>query len=462
MDRHGSRRGLRVHPALTYRGAAMVWRRWDSLFTRLLLVQVLLATTLTVVYARLFYVERNAAVARLVAERWAPTLHQATGWPEGAPGALRALQRSDVQPAGAQGSRLAAPRVTALRNELRGAGVPVENAVVARSPGATNLVVWLQIPSPDGSKAWYGLDDEALLPRIPGGPLLAVALACALTVGVSWLFTRGLARPLNRLNARIRSHRPGDPVAVVASVDGPAPEVVAIELAYAELLQRFERYERERALLLAGVSHDLRSPLSRIRLAAGLLPEEPALAPWRDAIVRNTLALDRLIESFLDHVRAGELALDQTVDVGAIARSAAVAAGRSADELAVVAPEALLLPHVHPLLLERLIANLLDNAFKHGRAPVELRIEACGVRVVVEVSDAGPGIPDDQREVLLQAFARGDAARGTSGTGLGLTIVARVVARMGGTLVFDRRNGRHVVRVELLRHVATTAVQHEK
>ena len=64
--------------------------------------------------------------------------------------------------------------------------------------------------------------------------------------------------------------------------------------AYDELLQRFERHERERALLLAGVSHDLRSPLARIRMAAGLLPEEPASAHWREAIVRNTQVADRL------------------------------------------------------------------------------------------------------------------------------------------------------------------------
>jgi signal transduction histidine kinase len=68
---------------------------------------------------------------------------------------------------------------------------------------------------------------------------------------------------------------------------------------------------------------------------------------------------------------------------------------------------------------------------------------------LVEVSDAGSGLPDARREALLQAFARGDSARGTPGTGLGLAIVARTVARMGGTLAFERREGRHVVSVLL-------------
>jgi two-component system, OmpR family, osmolarity sensor histidine kinase EnvZ len=435
---------------------AMIWRRipWvrlDSLFTRLLLVQVLLAITLMASYAMLFYVERNAAVARLVAERWAPTLRQAAGWPEGEPGSIRKLQRSPAPPIDVRRPLFTAPRLAALNDELRRLGVPVQNTLVDRSSSANSPVLWLQLLSPDGSTVWLGLSDDALLPRIPGGLALAVLLACVLTAGVSWVFTRGLTRPLNRLNARIRSHQPGEPAAASTAIDSPTPEVAAIESAYAELLRRLEGHERERALLLAGVSHDLRGPLARIRLAAGLLPEESESAPWRDAIVRNTLAVDRLIESFLDHVRAGELALDQEADVAAIARGAAVAAGRGADELTVIAPEALPLRHTHPLLLERLIANLLDNAFKHGRAPVELRIEARRALVVIEVSDAGAGVPDEQREQLLQAFARGDAARNTSGTGLGLTIVARVVTRMGGTLAFDRRNGRHVVCVELPR-----------
>ena len=425
------------------------WRRLDSLFTRLLLVQVLLAITLMTGYAMLFYVERNAAVARLVAERWAPALRAAAGMPDGSPDAVRDVRRSDTPPAGILRPPLEAPRMAALNDELRRLGVPVQSSLIERSTSAARSMLWLQVRSPDGSTAWLGLSDDALLPRIPGGLALAVLLACILTAGVSWIFTRGLTRPLNRLNARIRSHRPGEPTAASTPVHSPTPEVAAIEVAYAELLRRLEVHERERVLLLAGVSHDLRGPLTRIRLAAGLLPEESESAPWRDAIVRNTLAVDRLIESFLDHVRAGELALDQAADLAAIARSTADATGHGTDELTVLTPDALPMHRTHPLLLERLIANLLDNAFKHGCAPVELRIEVHAALAVIEVGDAGTGVPDDQRESLLQAFARGDTARNASGTGLGLTIVARVVTRMGGALVFDRRDGRHIVRVEL-------------
>jgi two-component system, OmpR family, osmolarity sensor histidine kinase EnvZ len=270
-----------------------------------------------------------------------------------------------------------------------------------------------------------------------------------LLVLVSWYFTRRLTRPLEQLRANMLSHRPGEPAGGPAAITGASPEVAAIAQAYGDLLQRLERHERERALLLAGVSHDLRSPLARIRMAAGLLPEEAASAPWRDAIVRNTQVADRLIESFLDHVRAGELALDQQADLAALARSAAAATGHPPEQLQVEAPDALPLGRTHPLLIERLVANLLDNAFKHGRAPVRLSVRPEAPHAVLEVSDAGSGMPATQRESLMQAFSRGDAARGKPGTGLGLAIVARVVARMDGTIHFVQRDGRHVVRVAL-------------
>ncbi|MFT3954048.1 MAG: ATP-binding protein [Piscinibacter sp.] len=423
--------------------------RADSLFARLLLLQVLVAVMLVAVFGLLVYIERNVAVARLVGERWAPTLRHAAGLPPSEAGADagRTLLRSEVRPAGSWRPPLAAPRLVALDEELSRRGLVVRDAVIAR--GASGPVLWLQLHRADGSLGWFGMADVALLPRLPGRLAVALLVSAALLVAVSWYFTRRLTRPLEALRTRMQSQRPGEPTRSREGIAGATPEIAAIETAYEDLLARFERHERERALLLAGVSHDLRSPLARIRMAAGLLRDDAADARWREAIVRNTEVADRLIGSFLDHVRAGELSLDQNADLAAEARAAAAACGHGADELQVEAPQALPLPRSHPLLLERLVANLLDNAFKHGRAPVRLVVRSAAGQAIVEVSDAGAGVPEAQRETLLQAFARGDAARGTPGTGLGLAIVARVVARMGGTLGFDRVDGRHVVRVTL-------------
>jgi two-component system osmolarity sensor histidine kinase EnvZ len=288
----------------------------------------------------------------------------------------------------------------------------------------------------------------ALLPNVPRRLLIAVLIAALLMVSVSWVFTRRLTRPLEQLRSRMQTHRPGEPVSGTAS-HGATPEVVAIELAYAQLLHGLERHERERALMLAGVSHDLRSPLARIRMAASLLPDDPALTARREVIVRNTQVADRLIGSFLDHLRAGELALDERVDLAAIARQVVAATEHDPPKLEVEVPDTLWLSGSSGLLLERLLANLIDNALRHGRAPVRLRIEAQADQTLVEVSDAGEGIPESQRLVVLQAFARGDVSRSQPGTGLGLAIVARVVERMGGTIGFELAEGLHRVQVSL-------------
>jgi len=426
----------------------MAMRRPRSLFARLLVLQLGVVVVLMGVFGLVVHVERNVAVARLVAERWAPALRHAAGWPGSAPDPARALMRPDTPPEPRLLPPFLAPRMAALRDELRRRGVVVDDATLTRTEYA--VVLWLRVRSPDGAGTWLGLADAALLPGISGRFLGTLLLAVVFLAGVSWVFTRRLTRPLESLRERMGSYRPGEPVPPPVAA-AATPEVAAIERAFAGLLQRFEQHERERGLLLAGVSHDLRGPLTRIRTAADLLPADAASAPWREAIVRNTLAADRLIEGFLDHVRAGELALDQTVDLAALARHAAAATGQGPDTLTVVAPPALLLASSHPLLIERLIANLLDNAFKHGRAPVELQVREEGARAVVEVLDHGPGLPPGQQAQLVQAFARGDAARGSPGTGLGLAIVARVVERMGGTLSFAPRGERHGVRVELPR-----------
>lgn len=424
--------------------------RWNSLFARLLLLQAGVAVALLLVFAVVVYAERNVVVARLVAERWAPALQHAAGLP-GAPATPdRTLLRAEQRPEASWRPARSLPRLAALADELARHGVHFDDAVISR--GAAGATLWLQLRAADGRLAWFGIADIALLPRLPGRVLLAVLISAVLLVAVSWFFTRRLTRPLEQLRSRMLSHQPGQHAPRAeesASTAEASPEIAAIASAYDELLQRYQRHERERALLLAGVSHDLRSPLARIRMAAGLLPDDPATAPWREAIERNTDVADRLIGSFLDHVRAGELPLDQRADLAAIARSVAAQAGRGGEEPVVDAPPSLVRECCHPLLIERLLANLVDNAFKHGRAPVALAVHAQGAGVSIEVSDAGDGLPQARREALTEAFARGDAARATPGTGLGLAIVARIAARLGGTLAFERRDGRHTARVTL-------------
>ncbi len=427
--------------------------RWNSLFLRLLVAQAVTAFALVTLFAALFYVERNRTVARLVAERWAPALRAAqTGE---APASVQPLQpayRSTELPALSISGHQRSPRMSELAQALTARGVDVQEMAFSR--GRPNPVVWIAVQPPRGERVWLGFVDDLVEPRLPLRLLAGLALGIAAVAAVSWFVARRVAGPLERLRNRMQRHAPDAIDAADSELAlGAAAEITAIEKAWREMRERLAHHERERRLLLAGVSHDLRSPLARIRIAADLLPEDAAVAARREVILRNVTVADVLIESFLDHVRAGELPLDQTVDVAAVARDVAGRLARPPHELRLDVAASAPLRHCNRMLVERVLQNLLDNAFKHGRVPVCLRVReaADGMALAIDVEDAGPGIAPGQRQPLMQAFARGDASRGTPGTGLGLAVVQRTVARLGGSIAFETSGVVHRVRVELPR-----------
>ena len=419
-----------------------------TLFRRLVVAQTIGAFALLLVFAGVFYAERNRTVAKLTAERWAPALRAAAGYGAAVSGgpAATEVRVSDARPAGAIPSTRWAPRIVTLRSTLREAGVPAGDVAFTR--GVPHAVTWIEVTGPDGRTRWLGLQDDVVESYVFQRLLLALVLGLAIVSVASWTLARRLTGPLEALRRRIESHDAGTPPA--APGDGePTLEIAAIESAWLALADRLAHQESERSLLLAGVSHDLRSPLARIRMAAELLPETPDVAARRGTIVRNVDVADRLIASFLDYVRASELPLTATVDVAALARRLLETRDEPADALALAAPGRLDVPRAHELLLERLLANLVDNAMRHGKPPVLLRLSADGGDAVLDVEDHGPGIAPEAQARLTQAFARGDASRGTAGTGLGLAIVQQIVRRMGGTLSFERVGTASCVRVRL-------------
>ena len=378
---------------------------------RLMAVQLLTMLGLVLVLMGLFHFERSLTVSRLAASAWLPALRQALDRGSVPPPAVpqRATRPDDAFTLPRGG-----PRTEVLREALARGGVRVGDMALER--GGDPGTLWLEVlPAPGAAPRWFGFPDplvEAGLPwRLLGLVLALLLLAAAASL---WL-------------------------------------MVAMRRAWRATQQQLQRHEQERALMLAGISHDLRSPLARIRLAAGLLPEGPDTTPRREAIERNVQVADRLIESFLDHARASALPLDEVVDLVPLAERVLARLDAAAPAMPLEAPPRLLLPRAHPLLVERLIGNLVENALQHGAPPWRLRLAEAGDAVLVEVEDAGPGIVPAEREALQRAFARGDASRGRPGAGLGLAVVRQGVERLGGRVEFELGGGCHVVRLRLPR-----------
>ena len=436
----------------------MLPARFDSLFVRLLLAQLVLVFSCVVIFGWFVMAERNSLQMPQFAEVWAPALTAAAARPPSIDttpvlGLPAGNQRHAGPPTGARVEVSGWPAGKALREALAARGVVVDQIWFAVPDGKFSM--WVHVPSPTGPGAWISGYVPSILPRWTTRTTLTFTLLLIVVAAVSWNFARRVTRPLDRLRQRMQAHalagtEPAQPP--LASLNhGAPPELIEMDAAYTQLAQRLKRNERERALLLAGVSHDLRSPLSRIRLAAEMLPESADNRDGVDSITRNVDHADRLIGSFLEFVRAStlDLDLDHEVDLAATARQAVASFERPTQELRLQAPDRLALRRAPGLLVDRLIVNLIDNALKHGRTPVLVELLIDGADAVIRVTDAGAGLPPGEAQHLLQAFARGDASRGVPGFGLGLAIAHQVVTRLGGSLTFSHGSAGHRVQVSL-------------
>ena len=262
-----------------------------------------------------------------------------------------------------------------------------------------------------------------------GGIVLLLALLGA------FFIARQVAQPLQRLARAARQLGRG--VNPLPLPEQGAPEVVAVSAAFNQMSADLTANERERALVLAGISHDLRTPLARVRLAADLCADESL----RCGLILDVAQMDAVIRQFLDYARLDENEAAVLTDVGAlvgeVAQSFATAAKFINLELQAVPPFA-----VRPWLLKRALANLLDNALKYGGGDITVQLTQQADKVVLAVLDKGAGIPDEQLESIKRPFVRLDAARGdVAGSGLGLAIVERAARLHGGEFHLEQREG---------------------
>jgi len=272
-----------------------------------------------------------------------------------------------------------------------------------------------------------------------------VVLLLALTGAV--LIVARINQPLRELTRAAAQMGQGRVPAPVAEA-GP-DEIRTLARAFNQMAADLKQLDDERALLLAGVSHDLRTPLSRIRLGLEMLGsgEDRAL---KAGLVQDIEDIDAAINQFLDFARLADAEPVVTDgDLNAIVRGTIERYVRSDKPVAMKLDALPPLP-LRPRAVQRLLANLIDNALRHGGAPVEVATGHADGRAYVEVLDRGPGIPREEAARMLQPFTRLDAARGGSGTGLGLAIVDRITRLHGGSIALTPREGGGLLaRVEL-------------
>ncbi len=258
-------------------------------------------------------------------------------------------------------------------------------------------------------------------------------------LAVAIIFLRNQVRPIERLARAADSYGKGR--AVPDFKPYGATEVRRAAQAFLTMRERIERHVQQRTEMLAGVSHDLKTPLTRIKLELAMMGQDAKMGPEIEALREDIAEMERMIDEYLEFARGegGEQA--QICDLAEIAREAAAAAARARS----AGPERLTLDLPAPLslsvrrqALKRCATNLIDNALKHGRhVKVALSHDTRFARIVV--NDDGPGIAANRREEAFRPFHRLDEGRNlqTGGVGLGLAIARDIARAHGGDLLLD-------------------------
>lgn len=252
--------------------------------------------------------------------------------------------------------------------------------------------------------------------------LVWMAGTSAVLILVALLFLKGQVRPIQELAAAAERFGRGQPVGRFRPHG--AIEVRQAAWAFLEMKTRIERQIEQRTSMLAGVSHDLRTMLTRFRLQLALLPEGEEVAALRADIDE----MQAMLEDYLAFARTDLDESEGDVDVAELVADAV----RGHADVAVDVPDGLRAT-VRPMATRRLLANLVANAALHAER-VEVTAAARGGWLTIAVDDDGPGIPDDERARVFQPFYRMDTARNrdNGGTGLGLTIARDIARRQGG------------------------------
>jgi two-component system osmolarity sensor histidine kinase EnvZ len=327
------------------------------------------------------------------------------------------------------------------------------DAIVAQSVNGENgLWVGFNINS---DPIWLRMDRSRFNPVVERTWLVWLLTAAALSLAGAAAIARLINRPLKQLSYAANRVKDGDFAASRLDEEVVTSEIREVNIGFNRMAQKLAKLEQDRAVMLAGISHDLRTPLARLRLETEMSVNDEVA---REHMVADIVQLDATIDKFLDYARPDHVTL-APVNLHAVI-SSCVYAVQDHRELAITiaVPEELNVL-ADEIELARIVSNLLENARRYaksevtGIAEVDITAKARENWVLIKLRDHGSGVPPEQLSNLTKPFFRGDSARtAAAGAGLGLSIVDKTVQRMGGIFALSNSsNGGLVAHLQLQR-----------
>ncbi|WP_232631060.1 HAMP domain-containing sensor histidine kinase [Methylobacterium sp. Leaf118] len=335
---------------------------------------------------------------------------------------------------GSPGSAALSSRLTMIADEIRAA---LEPRFLVRFDAVPGTPERLQGHVALGDGAALTIAVEPALRPVASWLPVALAVQVLVLIGCAWIAVRLVVRPLTRFARTADTLEPGRPATPFAET-GP-DEVARAARALNAMQERVSRHLDERVRILAAISHDLQTPITRMRLRV----ETGTEGAEQDRLLADLEAIEALVREGIDYARSvhGAVEPPTRLDLRAFVESIIFDYQDTGRDVAVSA-----LPEVtvttRPQALRRILTNLIDNAIRYaGRAELALRV-ADG-RISIAVRDRGPGIPADQLDAVLLPFVRLEASRSreTGGTGLGLAIAEQLTSAIGGRLTLRNRAG---------------------
>jgi len=290
-----------------------------------------------------------------------------------------------------------------------------------RPPQAPSI--WIRVPL-------TGLNEKNLSPIT-----LYLIVIGALSVAGGWWFARQQNRPLRRLQKAAMAVSHGDypePLPLKGST-----EIVEVTNTFNKMSHSMRQLEQDRALLMAGISHDLRTPLTRIRLASEMMVEEDAYL--KEGIVHDIEDMDAIINQFIAYIRQDQESSREPQQINDLINDVILA--ESNRECTIESdlsdcPQA----QLQSVAIKRVLCNLVENAYRYGNGWIKISSQYTGKVIGFSVEDNGPGIDEAQIPKLFEPFTQGDTARGSVGSGLGLAIIRRIVERHQGKVTLSNRS----------------------
>jgi len=261
------------------------------------------------------------------------------------------------------------------------------------------------------------------------------ALVLLLSLAGAYLIASRISQPLSQLVVAVNQVRKGNNPEKLP--EDSMSEMSEVNRTFNRMVEALTELDQERTLILAGVSHDIRTPLARLRLAVEMLPEKEAML--KEGMVDDISDMDNIIHQFVDFVKGVEGEPSQMVDINSILKNVQERHSRAGRNLVVQFSPTYFIA-IRPLAMQRLIDNLVGNAYNYGGGDVKVTSKIMAHDIVISVIDNGPGIPESHLEKLLRPFERLDAARtNAGGSGLGLAIADRIARLHHGSLKLINR-----------------------